>query len=150
MAGRPARKGHHYVNRLEGRTVLITGAGSGIGYEMSRQFLAEGACAYAADLDPAGAPGGSTRLVLDVTSTDSVEAAVARTVADTGRLDVLCNNAWKSSTTDAISCTAEEWDRPPPLRAAACSSAPSSRSRTCSPSSTASSSTPHPWQAWSA
>jgi NAD(P)-dependent dehydrogenase (short-subunit alcohol dehydrogenase family) len=29
------------VNRFEGKTVLITDAGSGVGYEMARQFLAE-------------------------------------------------------------------------------------------------------------
>ena len=98
------------MTRFEGKTVLITGAGSGIGYEMARQFLAEGAVVYAADLDPAGAPDGSIRLAADVTSARAVADVVTRPVTDTGRLDILCNNAGLSSVTDVINCSPEEWD----------------------------------------
>ncbi len=90
--------------------MLVTGAGSGIGYEMARQFLAEGATVYAADVDPDGAPDGSIRMLTDVTSADAVAAAITRPVTDTGHLDVLCNNAGLSSTTDAINCSPEDWD----------------------------------------
>jgi NAD(P)-dependent dehydrogenase (short-subunit alcohol dehydrogenase family) len=99
------------MTRFAGRSVLITGAGSGIGLQMSAQFLAEGAFVYAADLDPSNAPYGSIGLVVDVTDAKSVYAAIERAVADTGRLDVLCNNAGLSSTTNPIDCTVEEWDR---------------------------------------
>lgn len=99
------------MNRFQGRSVLVTGAGSGIGFEMSRQFLAEGAIVYAADLDPAGAPDKSVKLVVDVTEPSSVESAVGRVIADTGRIDVLCNNAGLASTTNAVDCSVEEWDR---------------------------------------
>lgn len=99
------------MNRFEHRSVLITGAGSGIGFEMARQFLAEGAIVYAADLDPSRAPEGSTKLIVDVTDPESVAAAIDQVLADTGRLDVLCNNAGLASTTNAIDCTVEEWDR---------------------------------------
>jgi len=98
------------VNRFEGRTVLVTGAGSGIGFEMASRFLAEGATVYAADLVPSGCPAGSTALKVDVTQADDVRAAVEQAVAETGRIDVLCNNAGLSSTTDPIACTVEEWD----------------------------------------
>lgn len=99
------------MKRFEGRTVLITGAGSGIGYEMGRQFLDEGARVFAADLDPSHVPEGTIPLTVDVTEPDSFAAAVERAVAETGTLDVLCNNAGVSSTTDPIACTVEEWDR---------------------------------------
>ncbi|MFJ6569715.1 SDR family NAD(P)-dependent oxidoreductase [Streptomyces sp. NPDC091292] len=98
------------MSRFDGRTVLVTGAGSGIGHEMTRRFLDEGATVYAADLDPAGVPDGSVPLTVDVTDADSFAAAVSRTVSDTGALHILCNNAGTSSTTDPIACTVEEWD----------------------------------------
>ncbi len=98
-------------NRFEGQTVLVTGAASGIGYEMARRFLAEGANVFAADLEPSGVPEGTIGVRVDVTDPDSVAAAVAAAVGQTGRLDVLCNNAGASSTTDPVACTPEEWDR---------------------------------------
>jgi NAD(P)-dependent dehydrogenase (short-subunit alcohol dehydrogenase family) len=99
------------MSRFDDRSVLITGAGSGIGYQMARQFLAEGAIVYAADLDPTGAPEDSIKLVVDVTDFESVASAVDRVLTDVGSLDVLCNNAGLASTTSAIDCTVEEWDR---------------------------------------
>ncbi len=99
------------MTRFENRSVLITGAGSGIGFEMARQSLAEGAIVYAADLDPSGAPDGSVRLEVDVTDQGSLAAAVDRVLADVGRLDVLYNNAGLASTTSAVDCTVEEWDQ---------------------------------------
>jgi meso-butanediol dehydrogenase / (S,S)-butanediol dehydrogenase / diacetyl reductase len=99
------------MSRFDGRTVLISGAGSGIGFEMARQFLAEGALVYAADLNPDGAPAGSMKLHVDVTDPASFEAAIERVIEDHGHLDVLCNNAGLASTTNAVECTVEEWDR---------------------------------------
>jgi NAD(P)-dependent dehydrogenase (short-subunit alcohol dehydrogenase family) len=99
------------MGRFDGRTVLITGAGSGIGFEMARQFAAEGARVYAADVRPEGVPDGTTALTVDVTDEQSIIAAVDRVIADTGRVDVLCSNAGTGSTTNPIDCTAEEWDR---------------------------------------
>ncbi|MFE6738643.1 SDR family NAD(P)-dependent oxidoreductase [Streptomyces tubercidicus] len=99
------------MNRFEGQTVLVTGAASGIGYEMARRFREEGALVYAADLQADGVPEDTVAVRVDVSDPDSVSAAVRRTVEETGRLDVLCNNAGASSTTDPIACTVEEWDR---------------------------------------
>ncbi|MER6528030.1 SDR family oxidoreductase [Streptomyces sp. NPDC001508] len=98
------------MRRFDGRTVLVTGAGSGIGLAMTRRFLDEGATVYAADLDPSGVPDGSVAVTVDVTEPDSFAAAVSRAVTETGALHVLCNNAGASSTTDPVSCTVEEWE----------------------------------------
>jgi NAD(P)-dependent dehydrogenase (short-subunit alcohol dehydrogenase family) len=90
---------------------LVTGAASGIGFEMARQFYEAGASVYAADIDPDGAPDGTIPLQVDVTDAYAVGSAVSRAVKETGRLDVICNNAGAASTSDPISCTVEDWDR---------------------------------------
>ena len=93
-----------------GLTVLITGAASGIGAEMSRLFESEGATVFAADVT-SGATGFGVPLVADVTNASDVEAMINTVVEQTGRLDVLCNNAGVVSTTDPVSCSVDEWDR---------------------------------------
>lgn len=78
--------------------MLITGANKGLGREAARQLIADGHDVWMAARDvergreTADALGG--RFVqLDVTSDASVAGAVERVVADSGRLDVLVNNA---------------------------------------------------------
>jgi 3-oxoacyl-[acyl-carrier protein] reductase len=76
------------MSRFEGRVALVTGGGRGIGKATLARFAAEGAQVAAADLAfDDDVPG--LRLETDVTSREQVEAAVARTVAELGRLDVL-------------------------------------------------------------
>lgn len=99
------------MKRFQGRTVLVTGAGSGIGYAMAEAFLAEGARVYAADVAPEGCPDGTSPQQLDVRDEGAFRAVVDRALSETGRLDVLCNNAGIGSTTDPLSCTVEEWER---------------------------------------
>ncbi|RIQ18984.1 SDR family NAD(P)-dependent oxidoreductase [Jiangella rhizosphaerae] len=99
------------MNRFDGRTVVVTGAASGIGYEMARLFAAEGAVVYAADRTDESRPGGTRPVHLDVTDESAVRELMRTVVDDTGRLDVLCNNAGIGSTADPVSCTAEEWRR---------------------------------------
>lgn len=98
-------------DRFDGRTVFVTGAGSGIGSRMVSRFLDEGARVYAADLDPDGAPDGAMRQKVDVTDPDGFREAVEQAVRETGRLDVMCNNAGAASTSDPLSCSLEDWDR---------------------------------------
>ena len=97
--------------RFEGRSVVVTGAASGIGFEMARLFLDEGASVVAGDLDPAGVPDGTVPFALDVSDEAQVEALIGEAIARHGAIDVLCNNAGIGSTTDAATCTLDEWER---------------------------------------
>lgn len=81
-----------------GRTVIVTGGARGIGLELGRFFAGAGAMTFLLDRDEdevvsAAAAIGVRGVVADVASTDSVEAAVAQVVAESGGVDVLVNNA---------------------------------------------------------
>jgi NAD(P)-dependent dehydrogenase (short-subunit alcohol dehydrogenase family) len=91
------------VFRLDGKTALITGAGSGIGRQIALLFGKQGAHVAIGDLndesaqavaDEITAAGGSaSALHLDVTRLDSASAAVAAIATERSRLDILVNNA---------------------------------------------------------
>jgi len=82
---------------LASTTVVITGAASGIGFALANGFLDDGARVVAADIDADGmAPleaRGALVMPTDVTCEAEVERLVAAAVEQTGRLDVLFNNA---------------------------------------------------------
>jgi NAD(P)-dependent dehydrogenase (short-subunit alcohol dehydrogenase family) len=79
------------------RTVLVTGASSGIGEATARSFLERGWTVYAAarrtEKMEALARAGALVQPLDVTCEASIAALVSRIDADHGRLEVLVNNA---------------------------------------------------------
>lgn len=91
------------MGRLEGRTALITGAGSGIGAACAELFSAEGANAFCADLDVESAQVVADRIKgrsrnaaagsVDVTKRGQCEELVAKVVEEFGSLDVLVNSA---------------------------------------------------------
>src|SRR4029453_17401023 len=77
--------------RLAGRTILVTGAASGIGRASAARFLSEGAAVLGADVADRAEPPGAGRWesrVLDVRDEDAVAAVVQDAVAlGGGRLD---------------------------------------------------------------
>ncbi len=90
--------------KLKGRTALITGASQGLGAEIAAHFAAEGAslmlcardaAAVHAVADKLSARHGAKVLAMgcDVGEPKAVDALVAATLAQLGRLDVLVNNA---------------------------------------------------------
>src|SRR6476469_7941341 len=88
------------MGRVDGKVVLISGGARNIGGASARLLVAEGARVVIGDLlDEAGAAlaaelGDAARYVhLDVSSDDDWRRAVAHTVAEFGKLDVLFNNA---------------------------------------------------------
>ena len=92
---------------MQGRTVLVTGAGNGIGRAIAQRFAAEGANVVVNDIDAASVEqatagiraGGGKALeaVADVSKTDQVERMVADAIAAFGKIDVLVNNAGGSA-----------------------------------------------------
>ncbi len=113
------------MKRLEGKVVLITGGGAGIGRASSLLFSREGATVVIAERDRnAGEEtvalinqeSGEKALFIqtDVTEGDSVQNTVAQTLQAYGRLDVLYNNAGGSSARDSRVTDApidEFWDK---------------------------------------
>jgi meso-butanediol dehydrogenase/(S,S)-butanediol dehydrogenase/diacetyl reductase len=105
------------MNRFEGKAVIITGAGSGIGAATARRFLKEGACVTLtgrrehklqetiAGFDAAKSlvhPG-------DVTDEKFVKRLVEDTVTRFGRIDVLVNNAGMAIFGPFEQTTTEDW-----------------------------------------
>ena len=95
--------------RLEGTVAMVTGAASGIGRATAETLAREGAAVMCADINiegaretanRIGASGGKAAAVeLDVTSEESVQAALRTTVDELGALHILVNDAGISGRT---------------------------------------------------
>jgi NAD(P)-dependent dehydrogenase (short-subunit alcohol dehydrogenase family) len=102
------------MDELEGRTAVVTGAASGMGYAFAEAFLAQGMRVVAADVEaPAladaaerlGQAAGSDNVLAvhtDVTDPDSVEALRDAAIERFGRVNVVCNNAGVGGVRDPI------------------------------------------------
>jgi 3-oxoacyl-[acyl-carrier protein] reductase len=108
--------------KLEGKTALITGGSRGIGAAIAKRLADDGAnvaITYTKGADAAGsvvkeiesAGGHAIAIQADATDADAVKAAVEKTVATFGRLDVLVNNAGMVVPKRFEDTTLEELDR---------------------------------------
>ena len=108
--------------RFAGQTIIVTGAGRGLGEAIARRFAAEGGTvmlvgrqrapleAVADTLTAAG--GRAWGHVADIARAEQVQGVVAAALALSGRIDVLVNNAGVvDDATPFLEMTEAQWDR---------------------------------------
>ena len=108
--------------RFEKKTVIVTGAGSGIGLATARMFGAEGANVVLADLNPGrlkeaeahvreSGASGALSLTCDVSDPTQVERTVKGTIDRFGRVDSIVNNAGLMIFKPLEEHSPEDWTR---------------------------------------
>jgi len=101
------------------QVVIVTGAASGIGLALARQLGEAGAVVTLADVSEnavkeaaaalSGAGHRATGIALDVTDREAVQALVDATVAESGRLDYMFNNAGVGIGGEARDFSIDDW-----------------------------------------
>jgi 3-oxoacyl-[acyl-carrier protein] reductase len=105
--------------RLENKTALVTGAGSGIGKAIAETYVREGARVALADIDfdaakkaARGMGNNAIAMRCDVTQKSAFTAAVEDTLAAFGSLDILVNNAGTTHLSKPmLEISEDEYDR---------------------------------------
>lgn len=108
-------------NSIEGRAIIVTGAGRGIGRSIAEGLAQAGARVVIADIDPKTAEttaaeirdagGQAIGLAVDVTDRASTSALIARAVSSFGRLDAMFNNAGIAQVKPFNDITEADWHR---------------------------------------
>ena len=108
-------------SRFVGKSVIVTGAGMGIGRGAAVAFAREGGCVIAADIDAAAADetvrmitsagGRAIAVRCDVAKSSDVQKMVADGVRGFGGIDIVFNNAGINLFGTVDEMTEEDWDR---------------------------------------
>lgn len=109
------------MDRLEGKRIIVTGAGSGIGRAITMRLASEGARVVLAEVnedaaksvaEEIGEAGGDTLVhKTDVTSAESVKTLVGRVVSEWDGLDVMVNNAGVGIASTVVDAKEEDYDK---------------------------------------
>lgn len=107
------------MQRFKGRTVIVTGAASGIGLGVAQRFSSEGANVVMCDVDErrltdaAGALPHDRTLALrcDVSDAEAVDQLVAAAVERFGALHVMVNNAGVAPEGSATEVSLDDWNK---------------------------------------
>ncbi len=104
--------------RLAGKSALITGAARGIGRAFAEAYVREGATVAIGDINIAAAEQAANSIGpkayavhLDVTSQDSIDAAIRAVERKAGGIDVLVNNAALFDAAPIVDITRASYDR---------------------------------------
>jgi NADP-dependent 3-hydroxy acid dehydrogenase YdfG len=94
------------MSRLEGTTVVLTGASSGIGRALAVKIVARGALVFGVTRRPGSLPEGVTTIEADLTE----RAQIAGVFRDLGRIDVLINCAGIAYLSRIIDGNPTDWE----------------------------------------
>jgi len=104
--------------RLDGRVAVVTGGASGIGLEIAKRYVEEGARALLSDMSAENLAKAKAELgdavatcTADVRSEGEVEQAVAAAVEQFGRVDIGVNSAGLGTYAPIVDQTSEQWSQ---------------------------------------